>query len=47
MMANNNRLWRRTAVTRRDGKLVPLPENWSLIDVETGIAVAQMYLDTG
>ena len=44
---NQNRIWRRTTVTRRDGKLVPLPDNWSLIDIETGIAVAQMYADTG
>ena len=42
-----NHIWHRTVVTRRDGTLVPLSDNWSLIDVESGIAVAQMYLDTG
>lgn len=46
-MTNSNRIWRRTAVTRRNGTLIPPPDNWSLIDVETGIAVAQMYPDTG
>jgi len=34
-------------VTQRDGTLAPLSDNWSLIDLETGIAVAQLKLDTG
>lgn len=42
-----NRKWRRTTVTRRDGSLVPLSDNWSLIDLETGVAVAQLRQDTG
>ena len=42
-----NRKWRRTTVTRRDGTLAPLPDNWSLIDLETGVAVAQLRLDAG
>jgi len=26
---------------------VPVPDNWSLIYLETGVAVAQLYKDTG
>jgi len=40
------RKWRRTAVERY-GKLISLPDNWSLIDEATGVAVAQLYKDTG
>ena len=36
------RKWRRTAVMR-NGKLQPLSDNWSLIDEETGLAIAQIY----
>ena len=42
-----NRKWRRTTISRRDGTLSPLPNNWSLIDLETGSAVAQLKLDKG
>lgn len=38
---------RRTTFTQRDGTLAPLPDNLSLIDLETGVAVAQLKLDTG
>lgn len=47
MPTPQNRRWRRTTVTRRDGTLSSLPDNWSLIDLETGVAVAQLRLDTG
>jgi hypothetical protein len=35
------------SVTQRDGTLVPLFDSWSLIDLETDVAVAQLYKDTG
>jgi hypothetical protein len=41
------RKWRRTTVTLRDGTLHILKDNWSLIDLPTGLAVAQLRLDTG
>ncbi len=44
---NPDRIWRRTIVTRKDGTIAPLPDNWSLIDIPTGIAVAQLRRDTG
>jgi len=47
MTSNHIRRWRRTTTTRRDGSIVILPDNWSLIDLETGLAVAQLYRDTG
>ena len=37
----------RTTFTQRDGTLAPLPDNLSLIDLETGVAIAQLKLDTG
>ena len=46
-MNDSIRKWRRTTVTRHDGSLHILKDNWSLIDAPTGLAVAQMYLDTG
>jgi hypothetical protein len=47
-MTNNQcRRWCRTTATHRDGSIVILSENWSLIDLETGLAVAQLYKDTG
>jgi len=42
-----NRKWRRATITRRVGNLSPLPNNWSLIDLETGSVVAQLKLDKG
>ena len=47
MINNNTRRWRRTTFTRRDGTIFIPPDNWSLIDLQTGIAVAQLYKDTG
>ena len=42
-MANHPEFkWRRTTVTRRDGTIAPLPDNWSLIHMPTGLAVAQI-----
>lgn len=35
------RKWRRTAIERY-GKLVPLPDNWSLIHEASGLAIAQI-----
>ena len=47
-MTNNPEFkWRRTILTRRDGTVVPLSDNWSLIHLPTGLAVAQLRLDTG
>jgi hypothetical protein len=40
------RKWRRTAI-ERNGRLLPLSDNWSLIDKQTGLSVAQLYKDTG
>jgi hypothetical protein len=47
MSSYPNRKWRRTTITQRDGTLTPLPDNWSHIDLDTGVAVAQPYKDTG
>ncbi len=47
MSSHPNRKWRRTSIIKGDGTLTPLPGNWSLIDLETGVAVAQLYKDTG
>ena len=47
MININTRRWRRTTITRRDGTIFIPPDNWSLIDLQTGIAVAQLYKDTG
>jgi hypothetical protein len=47
MSSHTNRKWRRTTIIKRDGNLAPLPDNWSLIDLETDVAVAQLYKDTG
>jgi hypothetical protein len=47
MINNNTRRWRRTTITRRDGTIFIPPDNWSLIDLQTGIAVAQLYKDRG
>jgi hypothetical protein len=47
MSSHPTRKWRRTIVTQRDGTVVPLSDNWSLIDLETDVAVAQLYKDTG
>ena len=33
-------------MTRRDGTVVPLPDNWSLIHLPTGLAVAQISKGT-
>ena len=41
------RKWRHTTVTHRDGTLHILKDNWSLFDLPTGLAVAQLRLDTG
>lgn len=40
------RKWRRMAI-ERNGRLVPLPDNWSLLDAETGFPVAQIYAERG
>jgi hypothetical protein len=42
MSSNPEFKWRRTTITRRDGTVVPLPDNWSLIHLPTGLAVAQI-----
>jgi hypothetical protein len=47
MSRHANRKWRHTTVIKLDRTLAPFPDNWSLIDRETGIAVAQLTLDTG
>jgi hypothetical protein len=47
MINNNTRRWHRTTITRRDGSIFIPSDNWSLIDLQTGIAVAQLYKDTG
>jgi hypothetical protein len=46
MTKNPEFKWRRTTVTRRDGAIVPLPDNWSLIHLSTGLAVAQISKGT-
>lgn len=38
---------RRKTFTKRDGTRAPLPENLSLIDLQAGVAVALLKLDTG
>lgn len=35
------RIWRRTAI-ERNGCLVPLPDDWSLIDAASGLAIARI-----
>jgi hypothetical protein len=47
MSSHPTRKWRRTIVTQRDGTVVSLSDNWSLIDLETDVAIAQLYKDTG
>ena len=47
MSSHPTRKWRRTIVTQRDGTVVPLSDSWSLIDLETDVAVAQLYKDPG
>jgi hypothetical protein len=47
MSRQPSRKWRRTTLTQRDGTPVPLSDSCSLIDLETDVAVAQLYKDTG
>ena len=35
------RIWHRTA-SERNGRLVPLPDDWSLIDAASGLAIARI-----
>lgn len=46
MLNYPNRKWRRASV-ECNGRLIPLPDNWSLIDEETCVVVAQLYKGTG
>jgi len=47
MTKNPEFKWCRTILTRRDGTVVPLSDNWTFIHLPTGLAVAQLRLDTG
>ena len=38
------RTWRRTA-TDRNGRLVPLPDDWSLWDPASGLAIARIHAE--
>ena len=38
------RVWRRTAI-ERNGPLAPLPDDWSLIDAASGLAIARIYAE--
>ena len=38
------RIWRRTAVDR-NGRLVPLPDDWSLMDPASGLAIARIHTE--
>jgi hypothetical protein len=38
------RKWRRTAV-ERNGRLVPLSDDWSLIDEDSGFAIARIWAE--
>jgi hypothetical protein len=38
------RIWRRTAI-ERNGRLVPLPDDWSLWDAASGLAIARIHAD--
>lgn len=40
----SDRRWRRTALTRADGR--PVPDDWSLVDEQLG-PVARIYKETG
>jgi len=46
MSSNPEFKWRRTTITRRDGTIVPLPDNWSLIHLPTGLPVARISKGT-
>ena len=46
MSSNPEFKWRRTTITRRDGTVIPLPDDWSLIHLPTGLAVAQISKGT-
>lgn len=47
MTKNPEFKWRRTKVRRRDGSIVFLPDNWLLINLSTGLPVAQLCPTTG
>jgi hypothetical protein len=38
------RIWRRTAI-ERNGRLAPLPDDWSLIDAASGFAIARIHAE--
>ena len=38
------RTWRRTA-TARNGRLAPLPNDWSLLDAASGLAIARIHAE--
>ena len=38
------RIWRRTAI-ERNGRLAPLPDDWSLIDAASGLAIARIHAE--
>ena len=40
------RIWRRTTIERH-GRLVPLPDDWSLIDAASGLAIARIHAEPG
>lgn len=37
-------IWRRTA-TERNGRLIPLPDDWSLWDAASGLSIARIHTE--